>query len=291
MAWIEFHPTKIKKLQKFKHFRKTLNWSANEALGFFGVLWGEIMDLRENGDITGWTAEYIAEITEAKVEPERLWNALTVVPPELKNESAWIDRTEDGKMLIHDWLDCAGKFLINRYKTSNKARLTEIWALHGRKYGGSEEEDAGSKQEVNRKQTGRLQEDNGSPPNLTLPNLTKPGKSYLVPTPEGLRLAEQLRDWLIRNNPGAKLPKDLSSWALEADRMIRIDQRKVEDIKKIMDWCQTDTFWKVNILSIPKLREKYDQLWLKMKNGGVSHVSKTNGGVTAQEGKYDRIEQ
>jgi hypothetical protein len=28
-------------------------------------------------------------------------------------------------------------------------------------------------------------------------------------------------------------------------------------------WCQADEFWRGNILSMPKLREKYDQLRLK----------------------------
>src|SRR5690606_15062696 len=38
------------------------------------------------------------------------------------------------------------------------------------------------------------------------------------------------------------------------------DGRTVEQIHHAIDWCQDDTFWRANILSAPKLREKYDQL-------------------------------
>jgi hypothetical protein len=40
------------------------------------------------------------------------------------------------------------------------------------------------------------------------------------------------------------------------------DGRTVEQIHHAIDWCQDDTFWRANILSAPKLREKYDQLRL-----------------------------
>ena len=46
--------------------------------------------------------------------------------------------------------------------------------------------------------------------------------------------------------------------------MIRSDKRNIHDIKKIIDWCQQDSFWHINILSTAKLREKFDQLTLNM---------------------------
>jgi hypothetical protein len=52
--------------------------------------------------------------------------------------------------------------------------------------------------------------------------------------------------------------------------MIRLDERKPERIEQVIRWTQQDPFWQGNILSTAKLREKFDQLELKMgskKNG------------------------
>lgn len=46
--------------------------------------------------------------------------------------------------------------------------------------------------------------------------------------------------------------------------MIRIDGRTPDEIRAVIEWTQQDTFWMNNILSTGKLREKFDQLMLKM---------------------------
>lgn len=40
------------------------------------------------------------------------------------------------------------------------------------------------------------------------------------------------------------------------------DGRTVEQIEAAITWCQTNEFWRANVLSMAKLREKYDQLRL-----------------------------
>lgn len=154
MAWIEFHAPLIKKLLKFRDFRRALGWSSNEALGFLGSFWGEIIELREDGDISGWTPDYIAELTDAKVDPERLWKAL---------QAGWIDATPDGRVLVHDWLDTAGTYLIKKYSSSNRGELVRIWALYGLVYGARSEPIA----------TGKRPEGDPTLPDLTQPNQTK----------------------------------------------------------------------------------------------------------------------
>jgi hypothetical protein len=183
-CWIEFHASRIKKLLKFQAFRKTLNWSANEALGFLGSFWGEIIELREDGDISGWTPEYIAELTDAKIDPERLWKALEV---------GWIDKASDGKTLVHDWLDCAGFYLRKKYSSGNKERLVRIWGLHGRVYGSN-----GGDREA----TEERPESDTTKPDLTTPDQTKdktplPPRGGEVEIPEDLKVSEaEIQDWL-----------------------------------------------------------------------------------------------
>lgn len=64
------------------------------------------------------------------------------------------------------------------------------------------------------------------------------------------------------------------AWRDAARLMIDRDGRSVEVILDVIGWLTTDEFWSSNILSLPKLREKFDQLHLKsrrrVKQGGPS---------------------
>lgn len=88
--------------------------------------------------------------------------------------------------------------------------------------------------------------------------------------------AGTLKKLILKNNPKAKTPEDLTKWAKEFEHMINIDKRSSEDITTVMEFCQKDPFWQSNILSASKLREKFDQLYLKMKAGG-SYGGKKSG--------------
>jgi hypothetical protein len=90
------------------------------------------------------------------------------------------------------------------------------------------------------------------------------------------RLANFLYEKILENNPNHKKP-NIKSWALHIDKMIRIDKRKPEEIKKVISWCQKDTFWSANILSTNKLRKQYDQLIMKMNKTKKSKSSNSPG--------------
>ena len=80
-----------------------------------------------------------------------------------------------------------------------------------------------------------------------------------------ISLASELFNLILGNNPEAKKP-NLQTWAKPFDLMIRVDKRGVEDIQTVMNWSQRDSFWQGNILSPSKLRDKYDQLTMRMKS-------------------------
>ncbi len=87
------------------------------------------------------------------------------------------------------------------------------------------------------------------------------------------RLSELLLGLIRERNPSHK-QTNLQSWAKNIDLTIRIDKRPPELIEQVIKWSQSDRFWKNNILSTGKLREKFDQLVLKMddtRHGGVNH--------------------
>jgi len=80
-------------------------------------------------------------------------------------------------------------------------------------------------------------------------------------------LVDLLSEKMKRNDPLAKTPKtekQREKWANEFRLLVEKDKRPIEEIKGVLEWSQGDSFWKGNILSPAKLREKYPQLRLKM---------------------------
>ncbi len=80
-------------------------------------------------------------------------------------------------------------------------------------------------------------------------------------------LAKFLEGCIVENNP--KFPQSENQrqrWAKDIDLMIRRDKIAADDIAAVIEWSQNDNFWRSNILSGKKVREKYQQLVMKMKS-------------------------
>ncbi len=84
---------------------------------------------------------------------------------------------------------------------------------------------------------------------------------------EPLMLSNYLLERIRGNDPKIKKP-NLQNWAEHVDKLIRIDGRSPQEIRQVIDYCQSDTFWKSNILSTKKLREKFSALWIKVNGIG-----------------------
>jgi hypothetical protein len=84
------------------------------------------------------------------------------------------------------------------------------------------------------------------------------------PSLDASRLAALLKAEILRNKADFRITQQQErNWAVTADRMIRLDARTPEQIAAVIRWAQRDEFWLQNILSMDKLREKFDQLALK----------------------------
>lgn len=82
---------------------------------------------------------------------------------------------------------------------------------------------------------------------------------------------KELTDYLaerIRAN-GNKVGAVGVRWWQACDRLLRVDERDPDEVRQVIDWCQKNEFWQGNILSMPKLREKYDTLRNQMNRDGV----------------------
>lgn len=79
---------------------------------------------------------------------------------------------------------------------------------------------------------------------------------------EDMSLANQMFEKILLLNPKHKKP-DLEKWADEIRLMRERDSRTHSDIADLFAWANADSFWKTNILSPAKLREKWDALQIK----------------------------
>lgn len=79
------------------------------------------------------------------------------------------------------------------------------------------------------------------------------------------QLALRLLNRIKENFPGYKEP-NLQKWSNDIRLMMERDNRTEKQVAYLIDWCQQDSFWKSNILSPSKLREKFDQLAIKVKS-------------------------
>jgi phage replication O-like protein O len=71
------------------------------------------------------------------------------------------------------------------------------------------------------------------------------------------------------------LKADLQKWSDEMRKLIEIDKQEKHLVRDVMDWVTTDSFWKTNVLSAKKLRDKFGELALKMKSSNSPKRTKT----------------
>lgn len=127
--------------------------------------------------------------------------------------------------------------------------------------------------------------DEDTPKPTDSPQDTEEGlrRNNLKPSsPEALRLSGVLADMILKNNPGntklnnGKREATVARWAVDIDKLIRIDGKTAGEIERVIHWCQADSFWMTNILSGAKLREKWDQLTVKMQGNGKDKTAESD---------------
>lgn len=86
--------------------------------------------------------------------------------------------------------------------------------------------------------------------------------------PEGSRedvdhLCSLLSELMTAN--GVRAPKVTKDWRTQARLLLDRDGIPLDLAERVMRWCQQDTFWRSNVLGMPKFRAKFDQLRLRME--------------------------
>ena len=75
--------------------------------------------------------------------------------------------------------------------------------------------------------------------------------------------------------------------------MIDRDQRPTDQIHAAIDWVAQSDFWAANILGIPKLREKWDTIYLQArreKQGHHTHITRSEEFRARQRAKAEELD-
>lgn len=64
-----------------------------------------------------------------------------------------------------------------------------------------------------------------------------------------------------------------AKWRDSARLLLDRDNRPLNEALRLIDWCQENDFWRSNVLSMPKFREKYDTLRLQAERDRGRPVS------------------
>lgn len=121
-------------------------------------------------------------------------------------------------------------------------------------------------------------DDDATPPDVSSASGTdvRPKKEEKVfdADSDAYKAAAYLARQREKNYPNVKPPteKDKQHWAADFDKCNRIDGYDWWDISDVLHFSQQSPFWRKNILSGKKFREKYDRLLIEMteenrKNG------------------------
>lgn len=120
MLWLKSH-TLLMRHPKVIFIAKALRLRRSYLIGHLHSLWHAVLEIQEDGDLSLWPDDMIAEFSDYPGDAPQ-WVRL------LHEHGFLADRK------IHDWLDHAGPYLTSKYKSSNPEKLEAIWQKHGKNY-------------------------------------------------------------------------------------------------------------------------------------------------------------
>lgn len=100
------------------------------------------------------------------------------------------------------------------------------------------------------------------PPTTQNPSTSETDVSTVNPIRDDVeQLCTRLAEWIVKN--GNKAPTVGKRWRDAARLLIDVDERELSKALALIEWSQRNEFWRRNIQSMSKFREKYDALRLQ----------------------------
>lgn len=254
------------KTKKLKMLLKLPLW---QVVGILESLWHFAGDCADDGGVGRYSNEDIAAYMEWDGDPDELINAFV--------HCRWLDPHPVHRLVVHDWEDERPYYIEERIR-KREQRLAA-------KKPGTRPEEAGTRPPNSGTVPGRGQE-NGGQSDQTKPKQTQPNPTKANPTDFSRRLRFDEEDmglaiWmfdLIQTMQPDRRPPNFDAWANTFRIMRENDGRAPPEIRSLFEWCNRDSFWKTNVLSPDKLREKWDDLQLKRTNNRNGKSTQASAG-------------
>ncbi|MEK5089738.1 hypothetical protein MKY98_23025 [Paenibacillus sp. FSL M8-0228] len=281
MAWIESHQGTDRHPKTRKLCRK-LGISTPAAVGHLHMFWWWAMDFAQDGDISRYGPDDIADAIEWDGDSVQLYTALV--------EAGFIDETEAGRE-IHDWYAYAGRLIERRAADAERKRNSRS----GKK--SVPPPSIGSPPDVQRTGEGQRAEsirDLNPNPN---PNLNHKEENTSCPEPPPAGQDEQSSSEKGKGKKPDKYGPDntyykmavyfkgkvdvmakgegiehltarsnMQTWADDFRKLVELDkQSDTRLIQDVMDWVVKDNFWCRNVLSAESFRKQFGKLVLAMR--------------------------
>lgn len=113
MSWIESHQ-ELGRHPKTRRLARLLDVSLPATVGHLQFLWWWALDFAQDGDLSHYEAQEIADAALWEGEPARFIGALRM--------AGFLDGLPDGGYSIHDWHDYAGKLIEQRRANAERQR-------------------------------------------------------------------------------------------------------------------------------------------------------------------------
>lgn len=150
------------------------------------------------------------------------------------------------------------------------------------------------------KQKHTIEESNEKTENVTLPlrYVTQQNKNKnknILYSEEVTNLTLYLYNECKKDNPKfSKTENEIAKWKDAFDKLNRLDGYSFDEIMRVLVWAKNDSFWRMNILSGVKFREKFEQLYIKSKNKQTNMINQskpkpsTSGIIGCMQSQDDR---
>ncbi|MDP9378756.1 MAG: hypothetical protein M3Q29_01150 [Chloroflexota bacterium] len=161
--WIESHQS-LARHPKTRKAARQLDVSIPTVMGHLHLMWHWALDYAQDGDLTAFQPADIADAAMWEGDPDRFVNALKDCG--IGQSAGFLEDTEDGQLVIHDWYDYAGKLIEKRKADAARKRsLRQAENVH--------QQSEGRPEDIHR----TAQVPNRTTPNRTQPDSTVPGDS------------------------------------------------------------------------------------------------------------------
>ncbi len=287
---------------KTRRLAKLLGVPLFSAVGVLECLWHFTARHAIRGDIGRWSDAEIADRVDWSAEDvERLIAALV--------DAGWLDRADVHRLIVHDWHDHCdesvrktikkhGWQFVSRRNNSEAPSVRESFATVPEQFANGREQvptvpDSQSLSQSLSQSRSQSRSQSQSLLSSPVADGSKGGKGSKAHdkgnsapkfSEDDLKLAEEMFAGIQELYPDAK-PPNFDRWA-NAMRLLRGDgrDRTPDQIRTTLVWVRADSFWRTNVLSPDKLREKWDTLQVKFREA-------RNAKRTTSNAKSDDLSQ